>query len=99
MIAAIREIADKRIVEQDNHKLTADYLTACSMIFETGILSHEKVSSEHSIPIRNISEGLKWFSTWKDEFDSDVEVTLRSPLQKVFLAWQVNLTTIMYATQ
>ena len=88
MIAAIREVADKTSAE--THKLTADYLTACSFIFENGILSHEKVTSKNSTPLINIAEGLKWFLKWKEELvQNDVEITVRSPLQKVFLAWQV----------
>ena len=52
MIAAIREMAEKNALGE-THTLTADYLTACSMIFENGILSHQKITSINSKPLTN----------------------------------------------
>lgn len=37
------------------------------MIFEKGILSHDKVTSINSAPIVNMKEGMKWFINWKQE--------------------------------
>ena len=71
MIAAIREMAEKNDALRETHTLTANYLTACSMIFENGILSHEKVTSMNSKPITNITEGIKWFLKWKEELQGE----------------------------
>ena len=66
MIAAIREIAEKKIELRSTCTLTAEYLQACSLLFETGILSHEMITSASSKPLINMAEGLKWFKKWKD---------------------------------
>ena len=42
MIAALREIADEKIELRSTCTLTAEYLQACSLLFETGILSRRK---------------------------------------------------------
>lgn len=65
MIAAIQEMVEKRQSSTDT--LTAEYLKACSNIFENGILSHEKIESTSSTPLRNMAEGMKWFYQWKEE--------------------------------
>ena len=70
MIAAIREMAEKNALGE-THTLTADYLTACSMIFENGILSHQKITSINSKPLTNITEGMKWFLKWKEELQEE----------------------------
>lgn len=67
MIAAIREMAEKKIELRSISTLTAEYLHACSLLFETGILSHEMITSVSSKPLINMAEGLKWFKKWKDE--------------------------------
>ncbi len=71
MIAAIREMAEKKEAMTDTYTVTADYLKACSMIFERGILSHEKVMSVDSTPIANMRAGMKWFSMWKEELQEE----------------------------
>lgn len=55
MISAIREIAEKKDTSKEAHTLTANYLKACSMIFENGILSHEKITSMSSTSIANMT--------------------------------------------
>uniref|UniRef100_A0A1X7SZ13 Transposable element P transposase-like RNase H domain-containing protein n=1 Tax=Amphimedon queenslandica TaxID=400682 RepID=A0A1X7SZ13_AMPQE len=67
MISAIREIAEKKDTMKEPHSLVANYLRACNMIFENGILSHEKITSMSSRPIVNMAEGMKWFFKWKEE--------------------------------
>ena len=66
MISAITEIAEKKDTLKEAHTLTANYLKACSMIFENGILSHEKITSMSSTSIANMTEGMKWFYKWKE---------------------------------
>ena len=72
MIAAIREIADKK--DEYTAKpdiITAEYLQACNFIIERGILSHNIVSSSVSPCLSNISEGIKWFVKWKESLQED----------------------------
>ena len=64
-MSAIREIAEKDTMKEP-HSLTENYLRACNMIFENGILSHEKITSMSSRPIANMAEGMKWFFKWKE---------------------------------
>lgn len=45
-------------------KYTLKYLTACNMMFERGLLSHERVSSHDTKVIDNISSGYSFFSDW-----------------------------------
>ncbi len=72
MIAAIEELAEKFYPSMNNcHTYTAQYLKACSFIFEYGILSHEKIESAESRPLSNMTEGMKWFCAWKEELQSE----------------------------
>ena len=103
MIAAIHEMAQN--MDDTSHLLTAKYLKACNMIFETGILSHERITSSNSTPLINLEQGLSWFLNWKRELQKEpgitiynicdnfmkynVDIKFRSPIQKVFLSWQV----------
>lgn len=58
-------MAEKRQSSSDT--LTAEYLKACSLIFEYGILSHENIESTSSVLLSNMVEGVKWFHQWKEE--------------------------------
>ena len=150
MLAAIREMAEKKDeCTKQTHVCTAEYLEACNLIFENGILSHEMICSPNSKALVNISEGMKWFLKWKEELQKQpgkkshplrcprpffsgglgqapylctnitccnystcseynysnfqfivyqiytllcyTDVKFKSPLQKVFLAWQVRV--------
>ena len=67
MLAAIREMVEKKDeFTQQSHVCTAEYLEACNLIFENGILSHEMICSLKSKSLVNISEGMKWFFKWKE---------------------------------
>ena len=68
MLAAIREMAEKKDeCTKQTHVCTAEYLEACNLIFENGILSHEMICSPNSKALVYISEGMKWFLKWKEE--------------------------------
>ena len=73
MIAAIREMIDKKDDSFTGRSdlMTADYLEACHFIFETGILSHEKIESISSPCLLNMNEGIKWFVKWKETLAHD----------------------------
>lgn len=63
MLAAIRELAESRPDEKKEHMAVLDYLEACSLIFENGILSAQPVNCPSLSPIlRNIEKGFQFFS-------------------------------------
>lgn len=69
MLAAIKEMAEKNSSNSDT--CTAEYLQACNMMFENGILSHQKIQSTSSTTLSNIEEGFKWFKNWKHGLQSE----------------------------
>lgn len=71
MIAAIREMAENKPDYRVVHDLTADYLEACNLIFENGILSHNVIIDSNSICLKNISKGIDWFVKWKEELQEN----------------------------
>lgn len=71
MLAAIHEMAEKDEITKQSHMCTAEYLEACNLIFENGILSHEMICSPKSKALANISEGMKWFFKWKQELQKE----------------------------
>lgn len=71
MLATLLEMAEKKegiIKTSFSFMLTAKYLEACNMIFENGILSHEKITGPDSKPLET---GLKWFLDWKEELQTE----------------------------
>ena len=46
---------------------TLEYLQALNRIFETGLLSKERITEVDSAPLKNIEEGMDFFTTWCDE--------------------------------
>lgn len=70
MIAAIKEMAEKHKSKNDTYT-TAEYLEACSLIFEYGTLSHDKIESSDSKALNNIRKGLTWFNNWKESIQSE----------------------------
>ena len=71
MIATIREMAEKKEELRETHLLTAEYLQACNLLFENGILSHEKITPVSSKALLNMAEGMKWFMKWKEELQDE----------------------------
>ena len=71
MIATIREMAEKMEELRATYSMTAEYLQACNLLFENGILSHEKIGSISSKPLINMAEGMKWFIKWKEELQNE----------------------------
>jgi hypothetical protein len=51
--------------------MASEFLKACHLIFEKGILSHEIILSSSSPCLSNISEGMKWFLKWKESVQED----------------------------
>lgn len=75
MITAIEGMASKD-PSCDAHVATAKFLRACSNIFEDGILSHAKINSMQSKPIKNMETGYHFFEQWKNDLSSSDPGTL-----------------------
>ena len=52
-------------VDAPHTKCTIQYLTACSQLFEHGLLSHKKVSATDKAVLENISTGFQFFVKWQ----------------------------------
>ena len=50
----------------DSACCTLRYLESCNLMFENGLLSHERVESSDSKVIQNIHLGFKFFCDWLD---------------------------------
>ena len=76
MLATLEEMAEKKEgTVKTSFMLTVKYLESCNMIFENGILSHEKITRSDSIPLVNMEIGLKWFLQWKEELQTEPGVS------------------------
>ena len=64
MIAAVKDLAEEPKDSQDSAKLVANYLEACNLIFENGLLSLCRINSLNSPIIHNIKKGMNFFDKW-----------------------------------
>lgn len=62
MIAAIRELAKEP--NQESAKPVADFLDACNLIFEKGLLSKRRINNMNSPAIQNVKKGMAFFEKW-----------------------------------
>lgn len=62
MISAIQELAKEP--DQGSVKPVAQFLEACNLIFEKGLLSKRRISSMNSPVIQNIKKGMSFFEKW-----------------------------------
>jgi len=68
---------------------TAQYLEACHMIFERGILSHKLVKCPDCQVLNNIKEGFQFFQEWCFEHENkEYSENTKAVRNKNFLAWQ-----------
>ena len=63
MIAAVKDLSDEPTGNQDSTKLVANYLQACNLIFENGLLSRRRINSLKSPVIHNI-KGIDFLEKW-----------------------------------
>ena len=70
MLAALRTLAECEPSSQALLEKTAQYLEACHLIFERGILSHKLVKSSDCQLIANIKEGFQFFQEWCYEHEN-----------------------------
>ncbi len=64
-------MAEKKEEFRDTHSLTVEYLQACSLMFENGILSHDKMTSTSFKALSNMAKAMKWFEKWKEELQDE----------------------------
>jgi len=66
MISALRGFSESDPLPPDaaSVKLTADYLDACNLIFERGILSRKTIKGVNSPVLENIKDGFQFFVDW-----------------------------------
>lgn len=62
MIAAIQDLSKEP--NQKSAKPVADFLEACHLIFEKGLLSKRRVNSLNSPVLHNIKKGMAFFEKW-----------------------------------
>lgn len=58
MIAAVQDLTGQ------SAKPVANFLEACNLIFENGLLSSRRVRSMNSPIIQNIKKGMEFFEKW-----------------------------------
>ena len=66
MISALQEHARKIPLPADASmvEMTSNFLEACHLIFEKGILSHMRISPKCQRVLENIKEGFSFFKDW-----------------------------------
>jgi hypothetical protein len=99
MLLAIKTLADRRPDEKAEHMATYDFLKACNLLFEEGILSEKPIKSMSSSLLENMKNGFVYFCDWREKLSHSEPngYKFRDPNQKSFLAWQTyELLQIMY---
>lgn len=75
-------------VEVVSDRQTLAYLQSLNKLFECGILSGDKVTSENTAALTSMKEGFRFFEQWcEDTITAGIDPG--SQTQKTFLAWQV----------
>ena len=77
MLSAIKEIADSRPDERQEHMATYAYLKACNLIFEEGILSEKCITYLYLDPYwRTWKMGLRIFQIGERKYHLQKEVCM-----------------------
>lgn len=66
VIAELSEYQENNPPDAESVGKAIEYLDACRQLFERGILSHEKITDEHSSVLQNMSNGYNFFVGWAD---------------------------------
>ena len=66
VIAELSEYTHNNPADAENLNKAIEYLDACRQLFERGILSHEKVTTDQSVVLQNMSDGYAFFVGWAD---------------------------------
>ena len=70
MLDAIKALPITREEEQKEHLAVFDYLQACNLLFENGILSREPICEPTSRALQNIQKGFNFFKEWKEHMSN-----------------------------
>ena len=62
MIAAVQNLASTGSDEGSTN--TGEYLEACNLLFEQGMLSHRRINNSNSPVLTKIRKGMKFFEQW-----------------------------------
>ena len=73
--------------DSESVQQTRDYLEACNLLFEQGMLSHKQIKDMQSEVISNIRNGFKFFTNWYDALENPNFHPVSST-ERRFLAWQ-----------
>jgi len=63
MIAALKDLSSSGTYVEASTK-TGEYLDACNLSFEQGLLSHRRVNNMDSSVFGNIKKGMSFFEEW-----------------------------------
>lgn len=66
VIAELSEYTHNNPADAENVNKAIEYLEACRQLLERCILSHEKVTTDQSTVLQNMSEGYAFFVGWAD---------------------------------
>lgn len=89
MISALQERAriDPPPADASEIEMTGNYLEACHLIFEKGILSH---MTRYQRVVQNIEKGFQVFKEWHTcHQNTEYPDNSKKARQRKFLAWQV----------
>ena len=64
MIAAVKDFANEPNEDASACGKTANYLEACNLLFEQGLLSRRRIHNENSPVLRNMRKGIEFFENW-----------------------------------
>lgn len=88
MIAAVKDLSSNGTDVEASTK-TGEYLDACNLLFEQGLLSYRRVNNKDSSVLKNIKQGMSFFEQWcADHMDTVYQENTKRARQKKFLAWQ-----------
>lgn len=73
MISAIEKLS--REPNQENSKPVANFLEACNLIFEKGLLNKRRINSTNSSVIQNIKKEMAFFEKWCHSHEQTGEFT------------------------
>ena len=63
MIAAVQDLAVSGS-DRGGSKNTGEFLEACNLLFEQGMLSHRRINNSNSPVLTNTRKGMTFFEEW-----------------------------------
>ncbi len=70
-----------------NRNATAEYLEACNLLFEQGILSHSTINVVKDGVLQNMEKGYKYFKEWYQELrESGTQISIIKLIGSIILS-------------